>query len=238
MKAYQTDNNGYYIGEVDCQKSPLEPGKFLIPRGAFTDEPPEFGENEIPFRVGESWEIRPNFSGKIYFNKETRVPKIFEIGELFDSNFTDSVPIENEPYQKHINGEWVIDEDLKLVSKKEIFHNKLKTKFEQLTMEYRSVVEVENIEWDSGQKYLSNIDTLISVYSKNPNQIGIPFWRDANNDFQTVTIEQLTSIRNEIEKDMFQEGVRLYEIKWIKENEIQNLELADLDSYDISEGWD
>ena len=37
--AYQTDNDGYYMGQVPCQPSPLEPGVYLIPRKA-TEVPP------------------------------------------------------------------------------------------------------------------------------------------------------------------------------------------------------
>lgn len=39
MKAYQTDLDGFFICEVPCQPSPMEPGVHLIPGGA-TEVPP------------------------------------------------------------------------------------------------------------------------------------------------------------------------------------------------------
>lgn len=109
MKAYQTDTNGFFIGEVTCQPSPLEPGQFLIPAGAFTDEPPQFVENQIPKRIDGSWEIIPNYSGKVYYNKITKVPKIFEIGEEFDNNYTDLEP--KDKFVKFENDNWVVDDE-------------------------------------------------------------------------------------------------------------------------------
>lgn len=38
--AFQTDDQGFYVGQVPCQESPLEPGIFLIPRGATEIMPP------------------------------------------------------------------------------------------------------------------------------------------------------------------------------------------------------
>lgn len=40
MKAIQL-KNGYFVSEIECQESPLEPGKYLIPKGAIiTDKKP------------------------------------------------------------------------------------------------------------------------------------------------------------------------------------------------------
>lgn len=40
MKAYQTDRDGFYMCEVPCQPSPMEPGVYLIPGGATEIAPP------------------------------------------------------------------------------------------------------------------------------------------------------------------------------------------------------
>lgn len=45
--AYQTDLNGYYMGTVPCQPSPLEPGVYLIPGGATEVEPPEIPDGKV-----------------------------------------------------------------------------------------------------------------------------------------------------------------------------------------------
>lgn len=109
MKAYQTDQNGIYISEVDCQPSPLEDGKFLIPEGAYIDSPPKCKENEIPKRVGNTWTKVSNFSNDIYYHKITMSSKVFKIGEPFDDSYTKLQPIKGEYFQKFTNNVWVVD---------------------------------------------------------------------------------------------------------------------------------
>jgi hypothetical protein len=55
--AYQTDDLGRFVAEIECQPSPLEPGEFLVPRGAVTVQPPQVGENEFAVWGGESWSV-------------------------------------------------------------------------------------------------------------------------------------------------------------------------------------
>lgn len=115
MKIVYQISNGYFASKVNCQKSPLEKDVYLIPLGTIEEAPPPFNENEIPFWNGSSWEIRPDFSNKKYYHKETKEEKYFEKGQPFDSSFTFIAPIENENFQKwdeHLNS-WIIDEDAK-----------------------------------------------------------------------------------------------------------------------------
>lgn len=44
MIVYQTNYDGVFVGPVEADPSPLEPGKFLIPGGCVLEPPPEFGE--------------------------------------------------------------------------------------------------------------------------------------------------------------------------------------------------
>lgn len=237
MEAYQTDNNGYLVAKVKCQPSPLEKGKFLVPGGAITDAPPEFGENQIPRRVGNRWEIVPNYSGRIFYHKLTRVRKIFELGEEFDSDYTDVNPIENERFQKFENGGWTIDLELKLNSLRDEALLAVKNYFNYLSENYRSTVTINEVIWDSGKKYLTNIDTLLSIFALDPS-ISIPQWRSHDNNFHSLTIEQLTELKNEIQKDMYLEGLRLYAVKWQKENEIKNLTIEEIEKYNPMLGWE
>lgn len=57
MIAYQTDADGIYIGPVECDLSPLEPGVWLIPGGAYEIAPPELGENERAVWSGNGWDV-------------------------------------------------------------------------------------------------------------------------------------------------------------------------------------
>lgn len=54
---YQTDPDGYYIGPAVADESPLEPGVFLIPYGAFKTPPPSAPSTGMEWRrVGDAWE--------------------------------------------------------------------------------------------------------------------------------------------------------------------------------------
>lgn len=58
--AYQTDDNGYYVGEVDLDESPLEPGVWLVPRNAYLNAPPPLTTPDtIQQRQGNDWVIVP-----------------------------------------------------------------------------------------------------------------------------------------------------------------------------------
>jgi hypothetical protein len=111
MKAYQTDSQNFYIGEVNCQESPLEPGVFLMPGGCIDVAPPSVSENEIAYWNGSSWEIKPDFSGVIYYSKTDRSEKTFEKGEDLNSDYTTEKPLENEQFQKFDGVAWVIDKE-------------------------------------------------------------------------------------------------------------------------------
>lgn len=58
MLAYQTDENGIFIGEVVCQLSPLDPEEtWLIPAGAVTKAPPKYNSGQQARWTGKKWEI-------------------------------------------------------------------------------------------------------------------------------------------------------------------------------------
>ena len=58
MKVYNYTDDGIYIGCGTAQPSPLEPGKFLIPRNATPVEPPSFNSNKQAFWNGITWEVQ------------------------------------------------------------------------------------------------------------------------------------------------------------------------------------
>jgi len=112
MIAYAYDNNGFYIGNVILQESPLEKGVFGdIPNTTKTPIP-QANENEIGYWNGSNWEVKPNYSGKTYYSKIDKSEKNFEKGESFDSNYTEVSPLENERFQKwdEDSNSWIIDE--------------------------------------------------------------------------------------------------------------------------------
>ncbi|WP_290874915.1 hypothetical protein [Aquabacterium sp.] len=48
---------GAYLGTTDAQPDPMEPGRWLIPAHATTDEPPEAPQGRAVRRMGEAWEL-------------------------------------------------------------------------------------------------------------------------------------------------------------------------------------
>lgn len=92
MIGYKYDNDGYLIGEIYVQESPLEPGILLMPPNTSLDAPPKVEENEIQFYNGIKWIIKPNFSKKVYYSKIDKTEKNFLVGEEFDNNYTDKTP--------------------------------------------------------------------------------------------------------------------------------------------------
>ena len=57
MIAYQTDQAGIYIGEVECQESPLEPGVYLLPGGSTLIAPPLALDGERAVLENGVWKI-------------------------------------------------------------------------------------------------------------------------------------------------------------------------------------
>ena len=55
MIVYGYDDNGFYQGEIVAQPSPLEAGKYLIPRNATTEKPLDLEENKENKWDGSKW---------------------------------------------------------------------------------------------------------------------------------------------------------------------------------------
>lgn len=55
MIVYQLDKLGYYVGEVEADESPLEPGVYLIPAGCIETPPPNIPEGKVAKWTGSEW---------------------------------------------------------------------------------------------------------------------------------------------------------------------------------------
>ena len=126
MKGYLYDNNGYFYGEVELQPSPLEPGVYFDQSSCTRTAPPKTKENQIACWNNESWEIRPDYSNKIYYSIMDMSEKRFEKGEGFEDNYTDAKPLENEKFQM-FDDVWIVDEKAKFHNEKQILINQAKT---------------------------------------------------------------------------------------------------------------
>lgn len=60
MKVYSYDRTtGAFLGEVDADQSPMEPGKFLVPAFATTKKPPAASGGQVPVfdRTKDKWKL-------------------------------------------------------------------------------------------------------------------------------------------------------------------------------------
>jgi cell envelope opacity-associated protein A len=57
VKAYAVDENGYYLGEVERQPSPLEPGVFLLPRMTVEAAPPSPAVDQEAQFISGKWQL-------------------------------------------------------------------------------------------------------------------------------------------------------------------------------------
>lgn len=59
MIVYQTNKSGIYVGPVEADESPLEPGVWLIPGGAVEIAPPEIPFGHVAVWINQAWEVVP-----------------------------------------------------------------------------------------------------------------------------------------------------------------------------------
>lgn len=145
------DKDGFYVGTVECQESPLEPGVFLIPANSapLPAHPPQKGQL-LRFQ-NNKWETLTDHTGKYYFHKVTGIPKIFEKGEAFDESYTDKTPSENL-YIRNIfcglflDNDWILDEEKKALVDKEYRIFQINEKLKEIDM--KSIRPIRNNEID------------------------------------------------------------------------------------------
>lgn len=75
-------NTGEFVSTGEADESPLEPGVWLIPADAVTEEPPKAGEREVPVYKDGKWELASDWRGYQYWDKDDGSAHIIsEIGE-------------------------------------------------------------------------------------------------------------------------------------------------------------
>jgi len=72
---YQTNPLGLYVGPIEAEESPLEPGVFLIPGGCVPVPPPaDIPEFKAACWSGKTWQLLDYFNGLIVYNTTNREP--------------------------------------------------------------------------------------------------------------------------------------------------------------------
>jgi hypothetical protein len=109
MIAYLIDNEGYITDKINCQPSPLEPGKYFVPRNAIGEPLPKIKENETVRWNGVRWIVVCDFSQKNYYAKINGELKKFKRSEKFSDLYTDVPPPVDLTFPIWKDGEWIQD---------------------------------------------------------------------------------------------------------------------------------
>ncbi|MHC8315694.1 DUF4376 domain-containing protein [Pseudomonas sp. LB3P31] len=103
---YQTDHLGIFTGKTVADRSPLEPGVWLIPGGCVEVAPPVVPDKKAAFWDGRRWQLVDSYQGLTAYNVETREPLVIERAGSLPTGYTLEVP---GPGQIWGNGHWVDD---------------------------------------------------------------------------------------------------------------------------------
>jgi hypothetical protein len=103
---YQTDHLGIFTGKKVADRSPLEPGVWLIPGGCVEVAPPVVPDKKAAFWDGRRWQLVDSYQGLTAYNVETREPLVIERAGSLPKGYTLEVP---GPGQIWGNGHWVDD---------------------------------------------------------------------------------------------------------------------------------
>lgn len=110
MNAYKYDSNTCeFLHEVQCQESPREPGKFLIPANATTVAPPEEQAGKARVWNGKEWGYRDDNRGKtMYSVTDSRQTSTMSnvLGANVPEGWTLTPPPDAEKYT-FVGGEWL-----------------------------------------------------------------------------------------------------------------------------------
>lgn len=77
---YQTDLDGYFIGPVEADPDPLNPGGHLIPAGCIGSAPPQMAANEAARWQSGAWVKVPDHRGRVYWLADGSRHEITERG--------------------------------------------------------------------------------------------------------------------------------------------------------------
>ncbi|PJZ51580.1 DUF4376 domain-containing protein [Leptospira adleri] len=176
--------------------------------------------------------VASEFQPKSVYDKISGIERSLEDwNDKIKSSETEIQPIPFEKFQKFNGTTWVIDQERRSAYFLEINSAIFNSKKES----YRGTVEFKNTIWDSGKIYHDNINSVVSLASKGKIS-EIPPWKDSNNAFSILTIDDLQSLAELIEIDLYNAGIALYQKKWENENTIKSLSPSD--SFDPNSAWE
>ena len=110
MKTYKYSQTGEFLYEIQCQESPREPGKFLIPANATTVAPPEEQAGKARVWNGEEWGYRDDNRGKTMYSV-TDSSQTGTMSNVLGANVPDgwtlTPPPDSDNKYTFVGGEWL-----------------------------------------------------------------------------------------------------------------------------------
>ena len=110
MKTYKYSQTGEFLYEIQCQESPREPGKFLIPANATTVAPPEEQAGKARVWNGEEWGYRDDNRWKtMYSINDSRQTSVMSnvLGANVPDGWTLTPPPDSDNKYTFVGGEWL-----------------------------------------------------------------------------------------------------------------------------------
>ena len=110
MKTYKYSQTGEFLYVIQCQESPREPGKFLIPANATTVAPPAEQAGKARVWNGEEWGYRDDNRGKtMYSVTDSRQMRIMSnvLGANVPDGWTLTPPPDSDNKYTFVGGEWL-----------------------------------------------------------------------------------------------------------------------------------
>lgn len=89
---YQTDLDGYFIGPVEADPDPLNPGGHLIPAGCIGSAPPQMAANEAARWQSGAWVKVPDHRGRVYWLADGSRHEITQRGVAPPAGALDQAP--------------------------------------------------------------------------------------------------------------------------------------------------
>ena len=110
MKTYKYSQTGEFLCEIQCQESPREPGKFLIPANATTVAPPAEQAGKARVWNGEEWGYRDDNRWKtMYSINDSRQTSVMSnvLGANVPDGWTLTPPPDSDNKYTFVGGEWL-----------------------------------------------------------------------------------------------------------------------------------
>ena len=172
-----------------------------------------------PDDTGCKWQVKTRFEKVTAYHKQTQQPKQFDDKSLVDDEYTINKPLPHSIWQ---DNDWVQQIDLLQVAKR----NEINQWRDAQEASPKEIVTVNGTEWDANPSARSRIESTLS------GDYLPPFWTDANDVDQPITLDVLKAVHTAIVQRGFEIHARQREMK----AEIEQItDFETLEAYKV--GW-